>query len=108
MAKGPVSPELLHRAWLHSHEEDSKGRMVFRPSTYAFPPSRGRTGFDLRPDGTLLETGIGPTDRRTQSAGKWTLEGSTLRLHDRGERSEQALSIAELGPDRLVVHSKAE
>jgi len=108
MAKGPFSPELLHRAWVHSHEEDSEGRTVFRPSTYAFPPSRGRTGFELRPDGTLLETGIGPTDRRTHTAGKWTLDGATLRLSDRGGEPERALRITELAPDRLVVHSKTE
>jgi hypothetical protein len=108
MAKDPLAPELLHRAWLHSHEEDSKGRTVFRPSSYTFPPSRGRTGFELRPDGTLLETGIGPTDRRTGSTGKWTLDGATLHLRNRNGKPERALDIAELEPDRLVVHSKAE
>ena len=30
--------------WIHSHEEDAKGVMVYRPANYSFPPSRGRVG----------------------------------------------------------------
>ena len=82
---------------MHSHEEDSGDELVFRPASYDFPPARGRTGFDLRPDGSLVEHGIGATDKRTQSAGRWQLDGDTLKV---GARAMKVVSAA---PDRLVL-----
>src|SRR5438034_663791 len=43
------------RRWLHSHEEDADAAKVYRPDDYPFPPARGRMGFELKPDGSLLE-----------------------------------------------------
>ncbi len=68
-------PSLLHKRWLHSHEEDTPGRTVYRPADYPFPPSRGRQGFELQSDGKLVEIGIGPADRSTRSQGHWRLTG---------------------------------
>ena len=87
----------LYQHWTHSHEEDTDQEMVFRPASYAFPPARGRTGFELKPDGSLVEYGIGPTDRRTQSTGKWRLDGDVLKVGTR------TMKIASLDRDRLVV-----
>jgi hypothetical protein len=70
---------------MHSHEEDSEGEAVYRRASYQFPPARGRTGFELKADGSLTEYGIGPTDRRTQTAGKWKLDGDTLKIGTRDE-----------------------
>ena len=72
-AEGKHPRDLLCRRWIHSHEEDTETEMVFRPATYPFPRSRGRISFELRPDGTLVEQGIGPTDRRTEATGRWAL-----------------------------------
>ena len=68
-----LSHDLLCQRWIHSHEEDTATEMVFRPATFPFPRSRGRISFELRPDGALIEQGIGPTDRRTQETGRWRL-----------------------------------
>ena len=96
--------ELLHRRWLHAHEEDTETEMVFRPADYDFPPARGRTGFELRPDGTLAELAPGPTDRLEESAGAWELEGDDLVLRSGpGAGERQILRIASLDDDRLVV-----
>jgi hypothetical protein len=65
----------LQKRWLHSHEEDTPGRTVYRPADYPFPPSRGRKGFELDRDGKLVEIGVGPTDRSTQTQGRWRLIG---------------------------------
>jgi hypothetical protein len=65
----PIDPNLLHRRWLHSREEDTGDEMVFRPESYDFPPARGRTGFELSPDGSVLDLGVGPTDRPEVTAG---------------------------------------
>ena len=51
--------EILGR-WLHSHEEDSAAEMVFRPSTFAFPPSRCRVGFESNDNGSYVARAIRP------------------------------------------------
>ena len=80
--KASVAPEELHQRWIHSHEEDTPQEMVFRPATHTFPPSRGRTGIELRPDGTYVETGIAPTDGPKLTQGKWKLhEDGALALY---------------------------
>ena len=49
--------------WLHSHEEDTGSATVYRPAGHPFPPSRGRSAVEIRPDGTYLEHDSGPDDR---------------------------------------------
>ena len=46
--------EHLPKKWVHSKEEDTETEMVYRPSTYSFPPVRGgRVSLDIKPDGTF-------------------------------------------------------
>ena len=42
-----ISPSVLNKRWLHSHEEDSENEMVFRPSTYPFPPRAAELAFNF-------------------------------------------------------------
>jgi hypothetical protein len=100
-----VPAGLLHRRWVHSHEEDSDTEMVFRPDTFDFPASRGRVSFELREDGTFLDRGIGPTDRSEEAAGTWQLEeGERVVLRQSGtEEVRRRLEIASVEPDRLVL-----
>ena len=60
--------------WIHSHEEDAEGMMVYRPASYNFPPSRGRRGLDFREGGELVYYGIGRADGSEQFSGSWVLE----------------------------------
>ena len=64
--------------WIHSHEEDAQGVMVYRPADYKFPPSRGRTGFDFREGGRLVYCGIGRADGPEEYSGSWVVEGPNL------------------------------
>ncbi len=58
--------------WMHSHEEDEGDIKVFRPSTYKFPPTRGRRGFLLQMDGNALTSyDIAPTDGTMERKGNW-------------------------------------
>ena len=91
----------LTQAWLHSHEEDTSTSTVYRPTNYAFRPSRGRTGFNLRPDGTLTYRQPGAADQTESVDGTWKLEGEKLRLIT--PSGSQTLGIESLAPDRLVV-----
>jgi len=97
------SAAALYGHWRHSHEEDSDGEMVFRPAQHAFPPARGRTGFELRPDGSYLENSPGPDDRPEQSSGCWSLEGDTLKLHGARGRPDRTWKVARAEADRLTL-----
>ena len=73
-----ISSEVLYQRWVHSHEENTDAEMVFRPAHYGFPPSRGRIGFDLKPDGTYTAIGIAPTDGPLPTEGTWKLSGGNV------------------------------
>jgi hypothetical protein len=100
-----VDPRLLAGGWVHSHEEDTPGHAVYRPDGYAFPPSRGRGGFDLSADGTMVQLGPGPTDRTELRPGRWELEeGGALALYPEGSDTPQRVgTVADLSADKLVL-----
>jgi hypothetical protein len=89
--------------WVHSHEEDTSEEMVYRPSSYGFPPSRGRTSLDLRPDGTYVESSPGPVDVPVESEGTWSVEGGRLFLEGAADRPGQAWEVAAAERDRLTL-----
>lgn len=89
--------------WVHSHEEDTEKEMVFRPADRALPPSRGRTAFELRRDGTYVESAPGPVDVPVRASGRWSLEGDRLILQGEGDSPGHAWRIVAAEPDRLVV-----
>jgi hypothetical protein len=91
--------------WRHSHEEDTRGVMVFRRSGFAFPPSRGRTGYEFAADGTFVEHGIGPTDRPTRTPGHWVFDpnGCRIMLKYGPGRSGRQLRVLSVEADKLVL-----
>ncbi len=105
MAERRIPAGILCQHWVHSHEEDTETEMVFRPASHPFPRSRGRRSFELRPDGTFVESGPGPTDRRQESAGTWRLtEDAALAFYRPSESTpHRVLRIASAARDRLVV-----
>jgi hypothetical protein len=73
--------------WIHSHEEDAQGVMVYRREGYNFPPSRGRIGFDFREGGELVYFGIGRADGSEQFSGSWAIEASNrVRINVNSDR----------------------
>lgn len=98
-----LSDELVDKPWLHSHEEDTADEMIFRPASFAFPPSRGRSGFVLQPGGTAVLTGPDPSDRPSDRPATWQIEGGErLVLQGPGD-SARILEIKSATPDKLVV-----
>ncbi len=77
--------------------------MVFRPASHPLPPSRGRTSFELRPDGSYVERSPGPVDVPEEAGGRWSLEGDRLVLDPNGERPLQTWEIRAAGADRLAL-----
>jgi hypothetical protein len=100
-----VNTDALHQLWVHSHEEDTDTKMVFRPAGYNFPPSRGRASFNLKADGSFDETGIGADDRRLGAAGTWRLiDKDTLALYEPSQSTpSRTLRIDSVSKDRLIV-----
>ncbi|SFG85655.1 hypothetical protein [Pontibacter chinhatensis] len=67
-----VVAQLAGKVWLHSFEEDEEGLWVYRPNTYDFPPSRGRTGFSAEAGGVFKRYEIAPADGLQEETGEWT------------------------------------
>jgi hypothetical protein len=99
-----VARKLLQGSWRHSHEEDTEDAMVYRRAGFAFPPSRGRHGLDLRADGTGADQGIGPTDAKATTPVAWALDpDDTVTLTDASGKVLRRMRIASAGKSRLVV-----
>ncbi|NUQ23162.1 MAG: hypothetical protein HUU34_04365 [Saprospiraceae bacterium] len=90
-------PTELYNHWTHSHEEDTAGAKVFRPSTYAFPLSRGREGFEIKADGSFTRYAIAATDGTEKMPGQWKMKGKGV--------IEVTLDNKTVAPYELVVVS---
>ena len=97
-AAATPAPKQLEGTWLVSREENSGDTLVYRPNTYAFPPSRGRTGFAIKPYGRFEQFDIAPTDGLAGRPGTWTPDGTTrLRIHlNDGREPDYTLEIISL------------
>lgn len=98
-----IDPKLLERGWVHAHEEDSPGKVVFRPDTHALPPSRGRSGYQFQSGGRVVKTGPGPTDRRTAVQGTWKADPQGRLVISIPGKADEILEVEAIGPDRLVI-----
>ena len=103
-----MSATNLTKRWMHSHEEDTPGQMVFRTAAFNFPRSRGRNGFELHPDQSMVEIQPGAGDAGQESTGKWELRGEkTLAFFKPEAREpERTLKILSADEDRLVVEKQ--
>ena len=101
----PVDATALARTWIHSHEEDTAGSMVYRPAGFAFPPARGRSGFTLNADGSAAEFGPGAADQPSTGSARWALvAGDRLQIRsDSATTSSRLLGIESHTLDKLVL-----
>ncbi|MGI4884345.1 MAG: hypothetical protein ACRYFR_05235 [Janthinobacterium lividum] len=77
-----ASSKELQGTWLQSPEETRGDTLCYRPNTYKFPPSRGRTGFAIGPAGRFQQFDIAPTDGLQGHDGTWTApDPAHLRVH---------------------------
>jgi hypothetical protein len=90
-----TAPDIVG-AWLHSYEEDTETRAVYRPQRYPFRPSRRpRRGLEFRADGTFVELLPGPADRPREVAGRWERQqGGRVRISfPEGDRTPYELTV---------------
>ncbi|GAB3201712.1 hypothetical protein GCM10027293_25110 [Pontibacter aydingkolensis] len=97
----------MGKTWLHSYEEDVDDITVYRPNTYDFPPSRGRTGFALEEEGVLKQYDIAPTDGLEEHLGKWKREDKNkihVRLEGNGIPAQNyVIEVVSLKDDVLKI-----
>jgi hypothetical protein len=96
---------IVGRRWTHSHEEDSQEGMVFRPSGFVFPPSRGREGFELRPDHSFVDIAVAPMDGTIEQEGTWAIVDDpclAIRLRH-GQGPHRFLRVIRADTDRLIL-----
>ncbi len=73
--------ELSETVWMHSREEDKADVQVYRAKdSYDFPPSRGREGFQLMPEGKFIRMGPGANDAPQRQEGSWQVEGEQIKV----------------------------
>ena len=105
----PNTPQTPHEAarfagsWTHSHEEDSGGVQVYRPTQgFVFPLSRrGRETLEVSSEGQILSGTPGPDDRQRLTKASMTALGmNRFRLDGLG-LSGQVIEMIETGPDIL-------
>ena len=77
-APPPPLASALFQHWVHSFEEDTASVKVYRPQGYAFPPARGREGFELRENGDYVRYDIGRGDGSVGVKGSWKRVGPQL------------------------------
>ena len=102
-----VDPTAVEGVWIHSHEEDQSDTQVFRRSGYAFPRSRGRSSYELLPDGALAGSRPGPDDRHVTTSGRWDLQGTRLTITPEGG-SPLLYEIESVNSDRMAVKPVAK
>ncbi len=99
-------PRALLQHWTHSHEEDTEAEYVYRPASFTFPPSRGRSSFEIRANGTMTGETPGPTDCSEAVQGRWSYreEDSALTFYaEDSSKPAKVVQIVSLTKGKLVV-----
>ncbi|MBX2968225.1 MAG: hypothetical protein KF803_02555 [Cyclobacteriaceae bacterium] len=93
----------LYEHWIHSYEEDDAANQLvtYRPASYEFPPARGRTGFEIKPDGILINYPIAPFDGNLRIIQSWKLENNRLIFIGKDEIIQY--EIIQLSKEKLVL-----
>jgi hypothetical protein len=102
-----LPPELFQH-WLHSREEDRDGVEVYRPEDFPFPPSFGRDGFEIHPDGRFVQDEIGPADGTVQVEGRWEPVGDGRIEVSFDDRPGYSFDIVELDRSALRIRRVEE
>jgi hypothetical protein len=102
-----LPPELFIH-WIHSREEDQDDIQFFRTEGFSFPPSFGRDGMELRPDGTFIQDDVGPADGIVQTPGRWTLQGpGRIAVRFDGAREDYAFTLVSVSAELLQIRPAA-
>ena len=100
-------PPDIFKHWKYSYEDKDNrdGVSVFRSSAYNFPPSRGRSGFEIKKNGEFILHEVGPSDRPVKKVGIFKVEGpAEIKVYfDDKTASQFSLKILDVGDNILRV-----
>ena len=97
-------PPGLFRHWIHSREENQGDVQFFRPPGFPFPPSFGRDGFTMRPDGEVVQDDVGAADGIVQVPGRWAQQGpGQVAFRFDGARPDYAFAVFGIDDDLLRI-----
>jgi hypothetical protein len=98
-------PKAIYKFWVHSYEEDDKGTLVYRPRDFKFPPSRGRSGFEIKQNREFILYGLDPSDRPSRVLGHFEVERpSRLKVNFQSQKIEpRILEIVECDDHMLRI-----
>lgn len=100
----PLDSKALCQQWILSNEGDFGPNLVYRPVTFSFAPSRGRSGLEFREDGTFKRVAVGPTDVSTVTQGIWQLiDPQQGRIRVTIDNAAEDLTVHSLHSDRLEI-----
>jgi hypothetical protein len=103
-----LSQEIFEKHWIHSYEEDKDDIKVYHLSTFNFPLSRGRTGFEIEKNGTFIQYGIGPDDTRKKVEGNWTIgeeeEPNTIKIDFAPDKPIKSYNMKIIGYDNNTLY----
>ncbi|NVO29992.1 hypothetical protein [Hymenobacter lapidiphilus] len=102
----PPNLKQLEGTWLHAHEEDQGDVLVYRPNTYAFPPSRGRTGFAFERNGLFTQYDIAPTDGLEGHKGSWKAQNDHTLLISLDDKQEPDYQLEVISLENNVLKVK--
>ncbi len=101
----------LEGNWIHSHEEDADGNIIFRPEGFQLPLTRaGRAAINLKSDNSYVLKGeIGrisnnllADDRYKHKDGTWMIDDDNI-LNLNANEETQKFKIISFASDKLVV-----
>lgn len=75
------TPEELFGLWMNSFEEEKPdGESVYRPQSFDFPLSRGRSGMEFLQNGVFYEVFPGASDAFVKIEGSWIYSSKTRSI----------------------------
>jgi hypothetical protein len=96
-------PAAVFGHWVHSHEEDSGDVEVYRPLGWPLPPARGRSAFEIKPDGEFVRYRPGPADVSAGRRGRWEALAPDRIAVSLPDESPHELEICCVGPEVLKI-----
>jgi hypothetical protein len=96
----------IYKHWIHSHEEDKADKKVYRPSTFEFPPSRGRDGFEIRENDEFILYITGPADKPEKILGNFTIDSNKLNIELRSIQKSYTMTILSCDENLLIIQKK--
>ena len=98
--------DCIYKHWTHSREEDTDDKKVYRPSTFEFPQSRGRDGFEIKENGEFILHIVGPTDKSEKIFGNFTIDSNKLNIELVSMQKSYTMIILSCDENQLIIQKK--